>query len=285
MKKIEIGNLIFDCRRAGHEKDELVILLHGFPESSYMYRKLMEDISLKAYYCVAPNLRGYSSGARPSGKNNYTLDKLAKDVMDIAQALGREKFHLIGHDWGSAIGWQLVHDNPNTILSWTALSVPHIQSFFEAILNDKDQKEKSKYLKIFQWPILPELKIKSGDFKVLRDLWAVHSKDEIEDYLSILREKKAVTAVLNYYRANNKLLKQAGKQQILGDIQVPTLFIWGKNDSAVGAESVKNGHKYMKADYAFLELDGGHWLNQSNYSEIKPAIIRHLAKCRNVADK
>ena len=240
IKKIKIKNLIFDCRVSGNEKNELIILLHGFPESSFMYRKLMEELSVLGYYCIAPNLRGYSGGARPSGKKHYTIDKLAKDVLDIAQSSDRDKFHLIGHDWGSAIGWQIVHDNPNAILSWTGLSVPHTQSFFEAILNDKDQKEKSKYLKLFQWPIIPEFKMKSNDFEVLRKLWTAQSKEEIEDYLSILKEKKAVTAMLNYYRANNKLLKRAGNEQILGNIHVPTLFIWGENDIAVGVHRYYN---------------------------------------------
>ena len=150
MKKIEIDNLIFDCRISGNEEDELVILLHGFPESSFMYRELMEDLSELGYYCIAPNLRGYSAGARPSGKTNYTIDKLSKDVIDIAHFTGRDKFHLIGHDWGSAIGWQVVHDNPHAVLSWTGLSVPHTQSFFEAIMNDEDQKERSNYIKEFR---------------------------------------------------------------------------------------------------------------------------------------
>lgn len=278
--KIKTNNLTFDCRITGKANNELVILLHGFPESSYMYLELMKDLTAQGYYCIAPNLRGYSSEARPSGKKNYTIDKLAKDVLGIANAAGQDKFHLIGHDWGSAIGWQVAHDRPDAVLSWTALSVPHTQSFFEAILNDKDQKEKSKYVKLFQLPWLPEFNIKSKDFNVLRKLWDVQSKDEIEDYLSILKEKGAVTALLNYYRANYKLLKRAGKENILGDINVPTLFVWGKNDIAVGPVAVKGGHKYMKGDYTFIELNGGHWLMQSNSAETKTAIIEHVNKNR-----
>lgn len=144
LRKIKIGHLEFNCRVCGNEDNELVLLLHGFPESSFMYRELIEDLSSNNYYCIAPNLRGYSEGARPKGKQNYVIEKLVKDVMEIAKKTGKDKFHLIGHDWGSAIGWQLVHDYPNNILSWTGMAVPHLQSFFEAVLKDKDQKEKSK---------------------------------------------------------------------------------------------------------------------------------------------
>ncbi len=152
-------------------------------------------------------------------------------------------------------------------------------------MNDEVQKEKSKYLQLFQWPVLPELKMKSNNFHLLRKLWDAHSKEEIEDYISILKEKKAVTSMLNYYRANNKLLKRAANEQILGNIYVPVLFIWGKNDMAVGAEAVNNSHQYMKEEYTFIELEGGHWLIQSNYPEVKPAIIEHLSKCRTEPNK
>jgi pimeloyl-ACP methyl ester carboxylesterase len=121
MIKIEIENLIFDCRESGNEEDELVILLHGFPESSFMYRELMKDLSDLGYYCMAPNMRGYSPGVRPSGKSNYTIDTVSNDIMDLANYVGREKFHLIDHDWDSVIGWQIVHDNPDAIVSWTGL--------------------------------------------------------------------------------------------------------------------------------------------------------------------
>ena len=80
IKKINIGSLEFDCRVSGNESNELVVLLHGFPESSIMYRKLMEDLSIQNYYCIAPNLRGYSERARPKGKKYYTIDKLVNDV-------------------------------------------------------------------------------------------------------------------------------------------------------------------------------------------------------------
>jgi len=278
IKKIQTGQLEFTCRVCGNEEGELVLLLHGFPESSIMYRQLIEDLSKQNYYCIAPNLRGYSAGARPKGKQNYRIEELVKDVLDIAHNVEKEKFHLIGHDWGSAIGWQLVHDYPNKILSWTGMSVPHLHSFFEALLKDKDQKEKSRYISLFQLPILPEWNIKAKNFKVLRKLWDAQDVVEVEDYMAIGKEKGAVRSMLNYYRANHKLAKRAGKEQILGNIVVPTLFIWGKSDVAIGPASVDKGHKYMKGDYRYLELDAGHWLIQTKYCEIRDAVIEHLAK-------
>ena len=276
--QIKIGKLVFDCRTQGNEKDELVIFLHGFPETSYMWKQLMSSLSENGFYCVAPNLRGYSKGACPKGKKHYRLDKLANDVLGISGFLNKSKFHLVGHDWGAAIGWKVVHDYPGSILSWTGISVPHLQAFGKAIMVDKEQGKMSEYIKNFQWPFLPEMQIRKNDFKIFRKLWKNSGSNEVADYLEVFRNPKQLTASLNYYRSNYKLLKKAAADQILGDINVPTLFIWGNKDLAIGSYSVAEGHQYMKNDYEFFELDAGHWLIQTNYHELKKAITRHIDK-------
>jgi pimeloyl-ACP methyl ester carboxylesterase len=279
--QIQTGDLTFDCRTAGNPSDELVILLHGFPDSAYMWIDLMNEISAQGFYCIAPNLRGYSQGARPKGRKSYSIENLTQDVMNIAASAGQDKFHLIGHDWGAVIGWRVVQDNPNHILSWTALSIPHYQAFGEAVVNDEQQKKMSGYMKNFQWLVLPEMGIRKDDFKLFRSLWKPHGKAEIDDYLSILRQKGALTAVLNYYRANYNLLRDAAKKQVLGDIATPTLFIWGEKDLAVGATGVENSHRHMTGYYKFLKVPGGHWLIQSDYAAVSTAIKEHLAKFKS----
>ena len=276
--EINIGKLKFECRTAGNKEDELVLFLHGFPETSYMWKQLMNDLSGFNFYCVAPNLRGFSQGACPGSKNQYRLEYLADDVVEIAKALGKSKYHLIGHDWGAGIGWKVVHDNRDSIISWTGISVPHLQAFGEAIIEDPEQHKMSSYIRSFQWPYLPELSIRKNDFKLFRKLWKNSAADEIEDYLKVFRNRKQLTATLNYYRSNYKLLKKAIRHKIMGDIHVPTLFIWGNKDPAIGSYAVKHSHQHMKGDYTFIELDSGHWLIQTAYTELKEQIIKHLIK-------
>lgn len=278
--KISLNKLTFDCGVSGDINDELIMFLHGFPETSYVFRDLIKDISAKGFYCIAPNLRGYSAGARPSGKKHYTIDKLATDILIIAQSTGKEKFHLVGHDWGAAIGWKVAHDHPNAVISLSALSVPHPQSFFEAIVNDPDQHKKSRYVRMFQMPFLPEMRMKSNDFALLRKIWRDQTDDEVEDYLNVVMEKGALKAMLNYYRANYRHIKKAGKEPMMGDIHVPTLFIWGNKDIAIGPVAVENSHQYMKGDYEYMELEAGHWLIQTRYTDVKDAIIKHVLKTK-----
>ena len=277
-KEITLGSLKFDCRITGDENDELIILLHGFPETSIIWRPLLQDLAPLGFYCVAPNMRGYSKNACPKGKKQYSIEKLSKDVLDLALSLGKTKFHLIAHDWGAVIGWYLVYHHSSTILSYTALSVPHLKGFFKALETDADQQERSKYIKMLNIPFVAEYTIRKNDFKLFRKLWKQCSEDELQDYLATFREKKVLTAALNYYRAN------FGKSRTedIGEIEVPTLFVWGNKDMAIGAKGVSLGHQYIKGPYTFLELDAGHWVMQTVYDQMKPAIIKHLSTHKTI---
>lgn len=282
-KKIKVDNFTFDCRIDGKEEDELVIFLHGWPETSYMWKKLISSISKKGFYCVAPNLRGYSKEACPQEIEQYSLDKLAEDVIGIFKSFDKQDFHLVGHDWGAIIGWKLAHDHKDKILSWTGISVPHPQSFGKAMVMDEEQIKMSQYVKNFQTPNLPEEQIRKDDFKTLRKLWENCPKDQIEDYLKVFGKPNQLTATLNYYRSNYKLLNSAVQTEILGDIHVPTLFIWGNKDTAIGSSSVNGHHQFMKNEYEFLELDSGHWLIQTKYQELEKAITNHIGRNKNSA--
>ncbi|MBF2709907.1 alpha/beta fold hydrolase [Flavobacterium soyangense] len=280
-KQLTLDHLTFDLRCAGDSSNELVILLHGFPETNHMWIPLMEDLVKKDFYCVAPNLRGYSPSAQPKGKKNYTLEKLAADVVNISKAFGKEKIHLIGHDWGACIGWYIAYQHPELVLSWSALSIPHLQGFGEALAKDATQKKMSAYMQRFQIPWLPEYKIKKDNFALLKLLWKNCTKDEIADYLSVLKKKGTVTAALNYYRENYKLLKSGDTTTILGNVDVPTLLIWGEDDFAIGSYSVEKCKDYLTGAYTFVKVKGGHWLVQTNYNEVASAIGNHLDKYRS----
>ena len=280
--QLTVGDLTFDLRTAGKESNETVILLHGFPETSHMWTPLMKDLIKEGFYCIAPNQRGYSRDAKPKGKKNYTIEKLGADIIQISKVLGKDKFHLIGHDWGATIGWYLSNQYPELLLSWSALSVPHTQAFGEAIVSDPIQKRMSAYIRHFQVPWLPEFNIKKHDHKLLKRHWKNSCKDEVDDYLSVFREHGTVTAALNYYRGNYRMLKSASTTTILGDVHVPTLFIWGEADPAIGYYGVEKCQDHVKGDYNFVKVKGGHWLVQTNYDEVASSVINHLKKYRKI---
>ena len=269
---VSVDELTFTCRVSGMENDgEAVILLHGFPETSRMYYDLIPVLVSEGFKVVAPDQRGYSPGARPSKISDYSIDKLSQDVIDIADAFQFEKFHLIGHDWGSAVGWVTVAFHSDRVISWTALSVPHLDAFFKAMNNNPEQQRKSQYIKFFKKPILPEFYFSIFGYKYLRDIWRKSSKEEIEKYLEVFKQKGALKSSLNWYRANMK-----NDDKSIGDIAAPTLIIYGLKDMAIGEESVDESVKYLKGYYKIEKLETGHWLIQESFEAVSKSIINHL---------
>ena len=269
---VSVDKLTFTCRVSGIENDgEAVILLHGFPETSRMYYDLIPVLVSEGFKVVAPDQRGYSPGARPSKISDYSIDKLSQDILDIADAFQFEKFHLIGHDWGSAVGWDAVAIHSDRIISWTALSVPHLDAFFEAMNNNPEQQRKSQYINFFKKAIFPELYFKIFGYKYLKDIWRKSSQLEIEKYLAVFKQRGALKASLNWYRANMK-----NDDKSIGDIAAPTLIIYGLKDMAIVEESVDESVKYLKGYYKIEKLETGHWLIQESFEAVSRSIINHL---------
>ena len=188
--------------------------------------------------------------------------------------MGLDKFHLIGHDWGSAVGWAAAAAYPDRLISWTALSIPHLDAFAGALRDDPDQHEASGYMRLFQLPVIPEMYLKAGEYKALKAIWEQSTPDEIEAYMSVFSQQGAVTSALNWYRANYNTLTKS--KNILPKISVPTLFVWGRNDPAVLHSAVKTNSQFITGSYTEHFIGAGHWLIQESFPEVSALILEHL---------
>ncbi|MEF3353160.1 alpha/beta hydrolase [Paenibacillus sp. GYB006] len=273
---LKMNGMEYRCRTAGLEQEgELVIFLHGFPESSIIWEETMSKLAALGYRCLAPDQRGYSDGARPDGYENYSLRKLSADVIGFANVMGCSgKFHLVGHDLGAAVGWSVVTLYPERIQTWTAMSVPHWDAYKWALENDPVQKQKGAYVSKFMEPDVPESLIAANDYAVLRHLWEGFDQETLEDYMRIFSQPEARTAVINWYRG----IMQVEEQIPYGDVETPTAFIWGNEDLALARAGVEKSHTYMKGYYDFHELNAGHWLTQFNEPEVSEIILNHIQK-------
>lgn len=276
----EVNGLTFKCRVAGNPTDEPVILLHGWPETSHMWIQLMDRLSAQGYYCIAPDQRGFSPQARPEKVKDYDIRSLANDVVGLADAFGFEKFQLIGHDWGSAIGWAVVALHPARVKSWTAMSVPHIKAFSDALRFDKQQQKMSRYMAFFQWRGIPEWFLLKNDRENLRKTWKKSSPQELQDHLDVIGNKSALKASLSYYRANYNTLKKGKGADAFGNVLTPTLLIWGKKDIAIGPVGIDGTAQFMKGPYQRVDVNAGHWLMQEAFEACALAISAHLATYR-----
>ena len=276
--EIKANGMTFRSRGAGLDNGtgEPVILLHGFPETSIMWANLMERLADEGYRCFASDQRGYSPNARPEGVEKYTYQELASDVVALADKLGFRRFHLIGHDWGSIIGWIVLSLYPERVHSWTAMSVPHIDAFISAIADDADQQQRSQYIAFLKSPEQPEETLTNNNLEPLRNLWSPMPEEKVKEYTAVFSQPGALTAALNWYRANSFGLEQEQQGQIVGPVSHPTLLIWGNQDIAVGRTSLERTEQYMKGPYRLVELDAGHCLIQDEPERSYNEILAHL---------
>lgn len=252
-----------------------VILLHGFPESSIMWTALARRAARDGFRVLAFDQRGYSPGARPAAVSQYVIDSLVADVGRVADAVGFRTFHLVGHDWGAAVGWKTVMDYPERIQTWTALSIPHFGVFLDGVLHDPEQKKRSSYFGFFQRPLLPEFLFTYNGQRGLKKLLANMPATDRNEYVAILAEPGALTAELNWYRAMNVEGLIAGGT-LNRPITRPTLFIWGDHDFALAPSVVARQRPLLRGPYREVRLNADHALIQHAEQAVVEAVLTHL---------
>ncbi len=275
--RIKGGAYEFRARVAGFEAGNErpgVILLHGFPVTSAMWASIIQPLADAGYRVVAFDQRGYSPGARPSDVENYVIPELVSDVLAVADAVGFEEFHLVGHDWGAIVGWNTVMTEPDRIITWTALSIAHPTAFGDAVRNDPDQKSRSSYFYFFITPWLPETLFSYNDFEMLKGIYSSMAAPQRQEYLEVFSEPGALTAALNWYRG--MLVDQSSAEEPDIVISTPTLFIWGNKDFSAGRVAVDSQTEFIVGPYKMLELPGSHWLMEEFPEQTTEAIIEHL---------
>lgn len=257
----ELGSLTFDAIAAGDPAaattGKLVLLLHGFPESRESFSALLPVLAAKGYYAVAPNLRGYSRGVRPTDRMQYTVEKSAVDVVAMAFTLGAEKFHVVGHDWGGAVAWGISTALPGVLNSVSVLSTPHPDALRKAHEVSLQQRLMLSYLHLVKLPGLENAMFSGGQtgFAIGLNLFGVpYSQARI--YARTIGNAAGLRAALSWYHANPVPLKQW-----IGKTTVPTLFMWGGKDFAFSEEAATRTADYVDAPYKFVPLwDTGHWV-------------------------
>jgi pimeloyl-ACP methyl ester carboxylesterase len=271
---VAVGDLSFDARIDGPEDGVPVLLLHGFPETSASWTEVAPRLTAAGLRVVAPDQRGYSPGARPEGVEHYAVDRLAGDVVDIADAQGWDTFHLVGHDWGAAVAWYVAAHHADRLRSLTALSVPHLAAYNRALRTDPDQQERAAYIGFLRIEGKAEALLVEDDFRRLRAMYGdVVPVEQADGYLARLAEPGALTGALNWYRAMTAELGD------LPAVPVPTTLVWGNDDLAIGRVPVEECAQHVDADYALVELDASHWLPEQEPAAVADAV---LARVRSV---
>jgi pimeloyl-ACP methyl ester carboxylesterase len=265
--------------------DDLVILLHGFPEFWYSWRHQLPVLG-ERYHVVAPDMRGFNLSDKPAGIKNYRIDLLVKDVLGLIKFFGKEKAAIVAHDWGAGVAWALARTHPEAVSKLVAMQVPP-PAAWRANLTLR-QLRRSWYMFFFQLPRLPEWWASANDFSRVEKMYRETSvrpdaftDADIAVYKEALRRPEALRSSLNYYRANVfKSLFRGGVQtpkERDGRVRVPTLFIYGEQDVAIVPETVRGVDRFIDAPYRELRIpDSGHWVQNEAAAEVNAGLLDFL---------
>mgnify|MGYP003795135993 CR=1 FL=1 len=207
--------------------------------------------------------------------------QLVADVFAFADALGAEKFHLVGHDWGGALAWLAAAKAPGRLASLTVLSRPHPDAFARALAETEDQAYRSRHHKAFLNPETERLFLEDDAHRFRKMLASHNCPDaDIDAYLETLGTEPALGAAVNWYRAagGNLTAKTGDGSPGLGPITVPTLYIWGDGDNSVGLDAARWTADYVDGPYTFHKIKGvGHFITDERPGVVAEVLLRHLA--------
>ncbi len=273
MKSIRVGNYVFDYRDAGDVDAPVVLMLHGFPQDSTSWDAMSADLVTAGYRTLRLDQRGYSSGARPDAVGAYRMPHLVDDAFGFLDACGVVNAHVIGHDWGGAVAWQMADRAPHRLASLTVLSTPHPAALASAMLRSS-QGLKSWYMAVFQAPKVPERLLAPGG-----RMWSLLTRglprQAREHYAERASQPGALTAMVHWYRA-------AGRGLLRGDgsgrpVSVRTLYAWGGRDPALGRYAAQRTGDCVAGEYTFHVLPThGHWLPERAANQLRIPVLRHL---------
>jgi pimeloyl-ACP methyl ester carboxylesterase len=265
---------------AGPPDGPLVVLLHGFPEFWYGWRHQIAALAAAGLRILAPDQRGYNLSDKPSGIAAYTLDRLAGDVLGLADSLGCARFAVVGHDWGGVVAWHLATRYPERISRAAVLNAPHPATLRRYARGHPSQALRSWYVGFFQLPSMPELALRAGDFWMLRRVLrrssrgGVFTADDFRIYREAWGQPGALGAGLNWYRA----LRRDVRRLPLAAIRVPVRVIWGDRDAFLDRGLAEAGIALCDRGEVFHLPDATHWVQHERPDEVNRLLIDFLTK-------
>lgn len=239
-----------------HGEGVPVLLLHGWPDSSALWRNQVPVLAANGLRAVTPDMRGFGESSRPQDKDSYKLSAAVADAGAVLDALGIATAHVVGHDWGAAVAWLVAAYLPDRVRTLTVLSVPHPR-----VPPTPRQREMAWYQLFFQFEDIAEATLRHEDWALLRE-WAAGYKD-IDRAIADLSRPGALTASLNWYRANlaPRMPRAPGPVPGFPPITAPTLGIWSDGDRYLDGARVRASGAHVSGPWRYEEIAGAtHWI-------------------------
>jgi epoxide hydrolase 4 len=276
---IKTNGISLHVVQAGPKSGIPVLLLHGFPEFWYGWRKQIPALAAAGCRVIVPDQRGYNLSDKPKGIKCYAVDTLVDDITGLIRALDYEKVNLVGHDWGAGVAWMLAIKHPEMLHRLGILNVPHPAVMKRFLQRDFNQMRRSLYGLFFQLPWLPELIMSMGNWSVAsRGMRRsgrpnAFTEEDIEKYKEAWSQPGAMTAMLNWYRA-----AVWHRPEIAGDMRVgiKTLILWGVKDVALSRRMARPSLDYCEDGNLVFFPEATHWVQHEDVEEINHYLVDFL---------
>jgi pimeloyl-ACP methyl ester carboxylesterase len=272
--EIEARGMTFQALADGPEEGPLLLLLHGLPRNRWEWHHQIPAMAELGFRTVAPDLRGFCPGARPEGVEAYHLKEYARDVLEIADALGHAErpFHLMGTSIGATMAWWLAAKHPDRIATLVCINIPHPGALAEGRSktgpNSEGQNAKFNYIR--------ESARKGNERNMFEAMLATQgvSAEESEPYRKALDSDDALRAVYNYYRAIPLWFKER-----LEPVPMPTMFIWPTGSTNVANASIEANANWVKGPYRLEIVEDVHQpVLQAAPERMTRLLLEHLSE-------
>ena len=282
---IDARGLSFPALSCG--SGELVLCLHGFPDSPRTFRHQLPAFAAAGYRAVAVTLRGYAPSCLAPLEDCNALE-VARDAVAIVQALGATRAHLVGHDWGAVAAYLAAALSPSTWTSVSTIAVPHPLALQHALPHVPRQLRLSRYILLFQLPGAERL-LRARAFALLLKLWRDWSRDfaapveELEAMVDTFRVPGIAEAALAYYRnllARGSLSSRASRELLKGTrIEPPTLAITGARDGCIDTRTYDYAmdERYFRKVMVERVQTGGHFVHQESPERVNELLLSWFA--------
>ncbi len=286
--QITVGEMTLNVRLQGDPSDPMILFLHGFPEYSGMWTRLMGPMS-ERFYCVAPDQRGYATSSKPDGVEHYAAGKLAGDAIGLIEKLspGRSVY-LVGHDWGASVAYAVAMMRPDLLEALIIVNGVHPGAFQHALLQDPAQGKASQYMHKLCASGAEE-RFSADEFALLFKMFAAFSDmswmtdADREGYLQAWSQPGAVTGMLNWYRASPIYVPApdedaSSRENPFDDpkklrVRPRHLLIWGQQDAALLPSSYARLGEFCD-DLKIVKIaDSDHWVVNAKPDQVREAIL------------
>ncbi|MGH1572620.1 alpha/beta fold hydrolase [Methylobacterium sp. P31] len=277
-RRVTLPEVSLNVAEAGPASGPPTLLLHGFPEFWYGWRHQIGPLAEAGLRVIVPDQLGYGLSDKPPGIDAYHLDRLAGDVLALADAYGFSTVRLVGHDWGGLVAWWVASRHPERIDRLAILNAPHPAIVGAYMRHHPGQWLRSAYVGLFQLPGLPERLLTADRCRTLRRALTTTSRPgafapaEIDRYVEAWLQPGAMTAMLNWYRALVRLPRATPPR-----VRVPTLILWGRQDTALQPGLAEASLAFCDDGRIQWYERASHWLAHEEPAAVNADLTRFLA--------